>query len=90
MRFHVLQKLFFDIGLSVFLLENGVFLVISVNKDATVISDSNPPKVSSRALRAFRKENTCDLAAIRTAASHCGESQGSTGCEKCRVLVQDS
>ena len=85
------KNLFLDIGLSVFLLKNGVFLVISVNKDATVISDSNPPKVSSRTARAFRKEkNTCALAAIRTAATHCGESQGSTGCEKCRVLAQDS
>ena len=27
-----------------FLLRNGVFLAISVNKDITVISDSSPPK----------------------------------------------
>ena len=34
----------------------GIFLVISINKDVTVICNLGPPNVNFRALRATRKE----------------------------------
>ena len=47
-----------------FLLGNGVFPAISVNKDVTVIRDSGPPNVNFWAPRAPRKNNTCNPAAV--------------------------
>ena len=44
---------------------NGVFLVISINKDVTVICNLGPPNVNFWALRATRKTDTCDPAATR-------------------------
>jgi len=52
-------------GLGSVKVRNGVFPVISVNKDVTVISDSSPPNVNSWALREIGKENTCNMAAMR-------------------------
>ena len=45
---------------------NGIFLVISINKDVTVICNLGPPNVNFRALRATRKEkDTWDPAATK-------------------------
>ena len=54
-----------------------LFPAWSVNKEATVISDSSPPNVSSWALWAFRKEKN-ESATVRTATTP----QGRAGCEK--------
>ena len=40
-------------------MRNGIFTVMSVNKDAIVISNSGPPKVNSWAIRALKKKNPC-------------------------------
>ena len=41
-------------------LKNGIFPVISVNKNVIIIRDSGPSNVNFQALRALEKEkNTC-------------------------------
>ena len=50
---------------ALYVLWNGLFPAVSINKDVTAISCSGPPKVSFWAWRMPRKNNACILAIMR-------------------------
>ena len=71
--------------------ENGVFPNISVNNDATIISDSSLPNVNSWTLSVLRKEkNICMIWQPSGYSQALQWPLRNSGCEKCRILAQDS
>ena len=74
-----------------FLMRNGVFPAISVNKDAIVFSDSGPPNVNSWALRALKTEKSACTIWQQLGCSHSlWWALRNSGWEKCRILAPDS
>ena len=75
---------------SFYVLRNGLFPAILVNKDVTVIRDCSPPMWAGEP-SGFRKEkNTCDPTGIRLQPLHMVSPQGAQDVKKHRLAAQDS
>ena len=64
-----------------FLLRNGVFLALSVNKDATVINNRCPPCEPRSPKVAKEGKEQLPSCSHQTASTPYGEPQGRSGCE---------
>ena len=71
-------------------LRNIIFPAVSVNKDVTVISDDGPPMWAGESWGNTEGKECLPSSSHQTAATPSGEPQGSSGCEKHRILAPDS